>query len=75
MNEQTEQIEPPIRMFQIKEHDLAELERQLPRIVEAAMVSQMYGPTMRKRIRDVQTIITNVRWDYGPWGSVEVIPA
>lgn len=61
------------KLFQISEEDLATLEHVLPELL-----SDMY-PTldnrMRKQWRDVQEIVKNVRWNYGPPLSFEKIPA
>lgn len=61
-----------MRLLQITEDDLAELERSLPMLVDA-----LY-PTMDNRtramVRRVRQVVTNVRWNYGPPTDVEVVP-
>lgn len=64
------------RLFQIKEEDLAELERSLPRIVEFLgpdAINGQGGNRLRKHIRTVRRILADVRWDYGPPQSIEVV--
>ena len=61
----------PMRMFQITEYDLRELEAILP------LLAQSLTPTMqnfdRVRLRRVQRILSEVRWNYGPPTDVEII--
>jgi hypothetical protein len=61
------------KLFQIYEEDLAELEHILPQLAERLMTA-LDNP-LRVKIRRVQTILTNVRWNYGPPTDVDVIPA
>lgn len=64
------------KLFQIKEDDLAELESLLPQITEHLGPEAINGPNgnrIRKQIRIVQRIITDVRWNYGPPTEVERI--
>lgn len=60
------------KLHQINADDLATLERVLPEVFE-----RLY-PTMDNRLRtqfrQVQRIIVDVRWNYGPPGEVIVIP-
>lgn len=62
---------PTTKMFQITEDDLADLERIMPRIADEMMVHL----TARTKIglRRIQKILSDVRWNYGPPGEVEVI--
>ena len=62
------------KLFQISENDLALLESELPRILEASAMSCNDDLT-RKRWQIVKEIVCNIRWDYGPPQSVERIPA
>jgi hypothetical protein len=67
---------PPVdsdRMFQITESDLTRLEALLPKI----MLARPIGMTNREKVtwRRIQSIILNVRWNYGPWGECGEIPA
>lgn len=59
------------RLLQIYEDDLATLERTLPQIADALM-AQMDN-RLRTQIRQVQTILSNVRWNYGPPSEVTEI--
>ena len=56
------------KMFLISEDDLQAMESLLPRIVdELIMVArQAPMPATRVNIRRVQSILTSVRWNYGP---------
>lgn len=60
------------KLFQIKEDDLAVLESELPRVLDAAAMACNDALT-RKRWQMVKEIISNVRWDYGPPSQVERI--
>lgn len=57
------------KLFQIYDDDLAALEQTLPEITKAITVGM--DNAMRAKIRRVQTILTNVRWNYGPHTEVE----
>lgn len=61
------------RLFQINEDDLSDLERILPQFAE--VMESNLDNKLRGQIRRVQSILTNVRWDYGPPHEVEEIPA
>ena len=65
---------PPhgVRLFQIYETDLAELEQMLPELCEA--LDKVTSPRLRVKIRRVKDIISNVRWNYGPHTDVTIIP-
>lgn len=60
------------KMYQIYDDDLATLERTLPQLADAL------GPTLNNRLRvqlrQVQRILSNVRWDYGPPSEVRIVP-
>lgn len=64
------------RMFQIYEDDLAELEHTLPELMEASF--HLFAGESKNRFHRqwsrVRDIISNVRWNYGPPDSVEIIP-
>lgn len=63
------------RMFQIREDDLAMLEADIPRLVDRLTCApNLLDNAVKTKIRRVQLIITNVRWNYGPPDSVEIIP-
>lgn len=62
------------RLLQIYESDLADLERIVPQIADAAVFNRPLTPTLKTHIRRVQTILTNVRWNYGPPEVAEKIP-
>lgn len=72
MNEPTPQ-RPDMRMFQISEDDLADLERIIPELFHR-LFSQMDNAT-RIKWRKVQDTLSNVRWQYGPPGEIVTIPA
>ena len=59
------------KLHQIYESDLAELEQILPQLSEALMTS--LDNRLRVKLRRCQTILSNVRWNYGPASHVEVI--
>lgn len=61
------------KVFQIYEDDLAELERTIPDIVDA--ISDRHDNRMATQIRRLQSILTNVRWNYTPHKEVERIDA
>lgn len=60
------------RLLQIHEEDLAELERTLPQFQQAMM--GILDGRLRTKIRRVQKILSDVRWNYGPPENVERIP-
>lgn len=59
------------KLFQIYEDDLATLEQVLPELLLVAYPT--LDNTQRSKWRQVQRILSQVRWDYGPPGHVEVI--
>lgn len=59
------------RLHQITESDLADLERLLPDICWA--VIDKLDPSLRTKFRRAQTILSNVRWRYGPPENVQRI--
>jgi hypothetical protein len=64
---------PATRMHHIYEDDLAVLERTLPQLASALM--PMLNNRLRVQLRQVQRILMDVRWDYGPAENVKSIPA
>jgi hypothetical protein len=60
------------RMLQIHEDDLAALERTLPQLSDALM--PVLGNRLRVQLRQVQKILSDVRWNYGPPSEVVVLP-
>ena len=62
-----------MKLFQIYEDDLAELEQILPSICDGPLVEFM-DPSIRRKFRRCKLILSNVRWNYGPHDNVEVIP-
>ncbi len=62
------------KLYQITEDDLAVLESELPRIMDATTIA-CNDPLTRKRWQMVKEIVSNIRWDYGPPQQVEHIPA
>ncbi len=66
-----------MKLHQIAEDDLAELERIMPQLqydLNEAMTTPA-APRIRKQLRQVKDILSNVRWGYGPFTEVEIIPA
>jgi hypothetical protein len=61
------------RLFQVAEGDLADLERLLPLLADALM--PVLSNRTRVHLRRCQTILSNVRWNYGPPRDVEVMDA
>ena len=57
------------RMFQIYEADLAELERTMPKLCES--LGEHLDAKMRTQFRRLQSILSQVRWNYGPPENVE----
>jgi len=60
-----------MKLYQIYEDDLAELERILPEI--AGCLTPVLGARLRVQLRRVQSILSAVRWNYGPPTDVERI--
>lgn len=60
------------QLYRISEEDLAILEQELPRLLDAASMT-CNDPISRKRWESVKCILSNVRWDYGPPLKVERI--
>ena len=58
------------KMFQINEEDLASLEAVIPEIMLLCF-DTCNDPVQRKRFEECKTILSNVRWGYGP--PMEVI--
>lgn len=63
--------------FQVSEEDLADLERLLPVFQELILPMLAHkpeiGPRYRVTVRRVKEILSNIRWDYGPYGSVDIV--
>ncbi|NQV85933.1 MAG: hypothetical protein HQ492_02530 [Woeseiaceae bacterium] len=71
----TDEIPPlSIKLYQISEDDLSELERVLPELLEHAVYVPDAPVRARKQFTRVKEIISNVRWNYGPPREVENIP-
>ena len=64
-----------MRLFQINEVDLEVLERELPNIIALAESAPTWNEAkdVREAASMVKTIISNVRWGYGPASRVETI--
>lgn len=62
------------KLFQIYEDDLATLEHDIPAMLEDADEDVESGK-QRTRIRRIQDILANVRWNYGPVTVVKKSPA
>ena len=59
------------KLFQIYEDDLAELERTLPEFMDA--VGPMNDPRLKTQLRRVKSMLSDVRWNYGPHDEVQRI--
>lgn len=74
MSQSDDSMQPKsTRLFQISEPDLADLESLVPRLVDMLYRPELDNQT-RIKIRRVQQIIVNIRWNYGPPSEVIVIP-
>jgi len=60
------------KTYMINENDLGELERILPQLAEAA--ESAMDNRLRVQLRRCKSILSNVRWNYGPASEVEIIP-
>lgn len=60
-------------LHQINDEDLATLEKTLPQLGLALM--PILNNRLRTQLRQVQRILSDVRWNYGPPGEVVSIPA
>lgn len=58
-------------LHQINEEDLATLEKTLPQLGIALM--PILNNRLRTQLRQVQRILSDVRWNYGPASEVEVV--
>jgi hypothetical protein len=61
-----------MKLHQITEDDLAELERTIPQFADRLM-TQMDN-RLRVQIRRTREILADVRWNYGPPREVQTIP-
>jgi hypothetical protein len=61
------------QLFRIEEEDLSKLERLLPQLAQALMPA--LNNKLRVQLRQCQSILSNVRWEYGPAAQVEILPA
>lgn len=62
-----------MKQFQINEEDLGELEKTLPQLAEAML--PLLNNRLRVQLRRCQSILSNVRWNYGPASEVREVPA
>ncbi len=61
------------KLFRIEETDFDELEKIIPQLADALMPN--LSNKLRSQLRRCKTILSNVRWEYGPAGKVGIIPA
>lgn len=61
------------KLFQIYEEHLSELEHTLPELSDALMPH--LDNRLRVQLRRIKAILSDVRWNYGPPGEVEIVPA
>lgn len=64
-----------MKLFQINESDLQDLEHTLPTLFERLSLLQPSTNADKVAARRVQRILSSVRWNYGPYSEVTVIPA
>lgn len=62
-----------MKLFQITEEDLADLERLVPEAMDRVTMRPDATPRDRAIFKRLQSIIVNVRWNYGPPENVERI--
>lgn len=60
-----------MKLHQITEDDLATLERSIPLLVPCLMNNM--GNRERVLLRQIQEILSSVRWNYGPPSEIEKI--
>lgn len=60
------------KLFRIEEEDLGKLEHILPELSQALMPN--LNNKLRVQLRQCQSILSNVRWEYGPAAEVEILP-
>ena len=53
------------QLFQIYEADLSTIEREIPELMSASLMS-CNDPLTRKKWEAVKAVLSNVRWNYGP---------
>lgn len=61
------------KLYRVSEEDLVELERIIPEMCDRHI--ETLTNAHRTKIRRLQTILSNVRWDYGPPTNVTSFPA
>lgn len=55
-----------MKFFQLTEDDLIELERILPQLGDSLLLSGSASIKNKMQLRKVKSILSNVRWNYGP---------
>ena len=63
------------KMFQIRQDDLADLERIMAVLCEQLTMREDATPLQRVMARRVKKVLSDVRWNYGPPEDVTEIPA
>jgi hypothetical protein len=61
-----------MKMHQIYEDDLQKLEYAMPRLF-SLLLPQMNNPELQVLLDECKTVISNVRWNYGPPSHVETV--
>lgn len=64
-----------MRLFQVNDDDLCELEKILPQLCDFATMRPDALPVHKKQTRVLQRILRDIRWNYGPPDEVEIIDA
>ena len=60
------------RMFQVHEESLCELEALIPEIVN--ILAMGLNPRLRVKCRRIKQILSDVRWNYGPYDEIREVP-
>lgn len=69
-------IEQVTKTFFVPEPDLAILERSLAVLHDCASTSPSYfNPEVQVSIEELKRIVSDIRWSYGPFSYVKIIPA
>lgn len=59
------------QLFQVYEQDLVQMEQSLPILAQA--VGPLNDPRLKRHLRLLKEIVSNVRWNYGPHDQVEKV--
>lgn len=64
------------RLYQLTEDELVTLEHEIPMLCSevSGLVNSEYRTRFNARIRRLQAVLTNIRWQHQPWSNVGRIP-